>query len=284
MTDNFSIIQHKLIRFIRRYYFNRVIRGVLYAILIAVIALLLVLLAENSLWMGVLARTVLFWGSVALISGVMVYFIIIPLLKVFQLGNTLSERQAAILIGKHFPEVDDVLLNTLELKALLNKDGENHDLLQASIVQKTEALRPVPFHLAVNLRANVKYLRYVIPVIIIFFLLIFLRPALITEPANRIIHYNEAFEKPLPFHFEVLNESMETVQNSDFSLQVRVTGELLPEVVHVVLGDQKYRLTNLSAGRYMYQFRNLSANQDFKLQAGTIESEKYTILVYPSPV
>jgi hypothetical protein len=284
MTDNFSIIQQKLIRFIRRYYFNRVIRGFLYAILIAVITLLLVLLAENRLWMGVLARTVLFWGSAALVSGVVIYFIIIPLLKIFQLGNTLSERQAAILIGKHFPEVDDMLLNTLELKALLNKDGENQDLLQASIVQKTEALRPVPFHLAVNLRANVKYLRFVIPAIVVFLLLIFLRPALITEPANRIIHYNESFEKPLPFHFEILNESMETVQNSDFSLQIKVSGELLPDAVYVVLGDQKYRLTNLSVGRFMYQFRNLSANQDFKLQAGEIESEKYTIFVYPSPV
>lgn len=284
MTDNFSIIQQKLIRFIRRYYFNRVIRGVLYTILIAIVALLLVLFVENSLWMGITARTVLFWGSLTLITAVVVWFIIIPLLKIFRLGNGLTERQAALLIGRHFPEVDDMLLNTLELKELFDRGGESTDLLAASIAQKTESLKPVPFHLAVNLKSNVKYLRFVLPAILLLVMIIKFFPSFVSEPANRIIHYSEEFEKPLPFHFEIRNEKLETVQNSDFTLQVHVNGEMLPEAVFVMLGNMKYRLTALSDGLYMYQFRNMTGDQDFKLSAGEVISKQYTIRVYPSPV
>lgn len=284
MTENYSIIQHKLLRFIRLYYFNRVIRGVLYTLFIGVVMLLLLLAAENKLWLGITVRTILFWGSLSLIFAVILSFIIIPLLKIFNLGSSISQRQAAVLIGRHFPEVDDMLLNTLELKDLLDRGGASTDLLAASISQKTESLKPVPFHLAVNLRGNLKYLRYVIPAVALFGLIFLLYPSFVKQPAKRLIHYNEEFEKPLPFYFEIINKDLETVQNSDFALQVHVDGEMLPEAVFVQLGSMKYRLTALSNGLFMYQFRNMTHDQDFRLVAGDVVSKQYTIRVYPSPV
>ncbi|PID95016.1 MAG: hypothetical protein CSA95_01685 [Bacteroidetes bacterium] len=282
--NGFDIIEQKLLRFIRRYYFNRVIRGLFYTVFIAIVASLLLLLLEDRLWMGRMARMLLFWGALVMIVGVLLFFVVVPLLKVFRLGKSLSLRQAAVLIGRHFPEVDDRLLNTLELQALMDRGGEDSDLLAASIVQKTEALRPVPFHLAVDLRKNLRYLRYVVPAVALFLLVFLLWPSFVTQPAKRIIHYEEEFSRPLPFHFLVLNDSLEAVQHSDFTLKVQVEGALLPEAVYVLLGKVKYRLTELSEGRYMYQFRNMAGDQTFRLSAGEVLSPLYTIRVYPNPV
>ncbi|MDY0286540.1 MAG: hypothetical protein RBR21_10435, partial [Bacteroidales bacterium] len=61
--EDYSLLQHKLYRFIRKYYLNRVIRGLLYAFIIASLTLLLLLALENRLWLGTSVRTLIFWGA-----------------------------------------------------------------------------------------------------------------------------------------------------------------------------------------------------------------------------
>ncbi len=284
MTDNYSIIEQKLLRFIRKYYLNRLIRGLLYTVLSTVLLLLVLFTAENRLWMGITARTVFFWAVIVILVAIIAIFIIGPVLKLFRLSKGLSERDAALLIGKHFPEVDDMLLNTLELKALLDRGEVSTDLLEASIAQKTTNLKPVPFQKAVNLRANLKYLRFVVPAVLVFLGLWIFLPSFISEPAERLIHYSQEYEKPLPYRFEVMNTTLKTVQNSDFALRVAVSGDMRPENVYVLLGDVKYRLTPLSDQTFLYQFRNLNRNQDFRITAGEVTSSRFTIEVFPAPV
>ena len=77
----------------------------------------------------------------------------------------LSHAEAASIIGTHFTEVSDKLLNTLQLK---DADGGSKDLIEASIQQKVEELKPVPFQLAIDFKKNRKYLKYaLIPLLVI---------------------------------------------------------------------------------------------------------------------
>jgi hypothetical protein len=73
-----------------------------------------------------------------------------------KLGKHISYEQAASIIGKHFPEVDDRLLNTLQLQSQVNEHTES-SLLQASIAQRMQSLRPVPFTAAIDVKKNKKY-------------------------------------------------------------------------------------------------------------------------------
>ena len=70
---------------------------------------------------------------------------------IFDLFNTLyrfdPEREntqidAAKIIGKHFPEIDDKILNILQLNELSDSDNL---LIQASITQKTENIKSFSF-------------------------------------------------------------------------------------------------------------------------------------------
>src|SRR5690606_18670355 len=96
----------------------------------------------------------------------LVRFILSPLLKMQKLGKTISHQEAAVIIGRHFPEVSDKLLNILQLRAH-TAPNESRSLAMAGIEKKTRALSPVPFVQAIPLRKNVlKLLRIVLPIVL----------------------------------------------------------------------------------------------------------------------
>ena len=71
-------------------------------------------------------------------------------------------EEASKLIGKHFAEVDDKLLNVLQLKSTT----KHSELLLASIEQKSLDLAPIPFKKAIRFSENSAYLKYlIVPVI-----------------------------------------------------------------------------------------------------------------------
>ena len=54
-------------------------------------------------------------------------------------------HEAAKIVGDHFPDVKDKLLNTLQLQQQVdNAQGADVTLLAASIDQRTASLRPLP--------------------------------------------------------------------------------------------------------------------------------------------
>ena len=88
-------------------------------------------------------RTTLFWVYIILFSTVLVKFIFIPISKLVQIGSILTHKEAAKIIGKHFPEIEDKLLNYLELSEMNNNQNE---LINASIEQKISLITPFSFN------------------------------------------------------------------------------------------------------------------------------------------
>ncbi len=62
-----------------------------------------------------MARTLLFWLFVIVELGLLIKFIVIPLAKLFKLQKGINYEDASKIIGRHFPEVNDKLLNVLQL-------------------------------------------------------------------------------------------------------------------------------------------------------------------------
>ena len=130
MNSAYNLLIQKLDAFIRKYYRNQLIRGAIYATGITVLFYLVVTLLEHFAWFGTSARTVLFYAFIIINAVVITRLIIIPLLKMFHLGKVISHEQASQIIGDHFPNVKDKLLNTLQLKQLSNEI--NNDLVTAT--------------------------------------------------------------------------------------------------------------------------------------------------------
>ncbi|MFT5437203.1 MAG: hypothetical protein ACI840_001856, partial [Ulvibacter sp.] len=144
--STFSIIQQKLEQFIKKYYTNELIKGAILFFAIGLLYFLVTLLVEYFLWLSPLGRTVLFWTFVGVEAGLFIRFIALPLTKIFKLQQGISHEEASKIIGSHFPQVNDKLLNIIQL----NQNQRESELLLASINQKAGEIQPVPFKGAIN--------------------------------------------------------------------------------------------------------------------------------------
>ena len=161
---------------------------------------LFIVLAENQFYFSGFTRKILFFSFIISTSLTFILLVLKPLFKLNKLGSQISHKQAAEIIGTHFVSVQDKLLNILQLKetALSLLDAS---LIEASIKQKSEELRPIPFTSAINIQENKIYLKYIFPPLILFLALLFFKPSLLKDSTNRLVKNNIEFEKPKPFEF-----------------------------------------------------------------------------------
>ena len=285
MKDQYYILISKLDRFIRKYYKNQLIKGAIYSLSLLLLFFLAINIIEYFGQFSTAVRTslVLFYFVVGLF--VIGKFIMIPVFKLIKIGKQISHEQAAEIIGKHFPEVSDKLLNTLQLHKLSESQQMKSDLLNASIDQKVKELKPIPFQSAIDFRVNKKYLKYpIIPVILIAAIII-ISPGMITEPSNRLVNYNTHFEKKLPYTVTILNDVLEAVQHDDFILNVEIEGEEIPAEVFVQTGNNTIiKPVRESAVRLKYRFVNVQEDIPFRIMTDQYKSESYVLDVLPKPV
>ena len=285
MPQHTDILQ-ALDAFIRKYYKNLLLKGALYAVGIVGALFLAAVLLEHFGWLSILGRALLFWGGLAAVAGVTSWFIVRPLLKMHGLGQRISREDAAQIIGKHFPEVSDKLLNLLQLQEKITKNSEfkiqNSELLAAAVEQKTAELRPVPFLNAVDLKGNRRYLKYALPPLVVLAVLLLAAPSVVTEPSRRIANYSTVYERPAPFRFVVLNERLTAMQGDDFTLEVTTEGDARPAEVHLNIDGRRYRM-QASSGSFTYTFKQLRRTQEFTLEGGGVASPRYSLEVLPNP-
>ncbi|WP_168800725.1 DUF4175 family protein [Psychroserpens sp. NJDZ02] len=278
--NNFYNIQSKLEQFIRKYYTNELIKGVILFFSIGLLYFLFTLLIEHLLWLNSSARTLLFWLFVAVELGLFVKFIVFPLAKLFKLQKGIGYKEASTIIGNHFPEVSDKLLNVLQLK----EEANTSELLLASIDQKAEALDPIPFKLAINFKQNIKYLKYAaIPLVILLISAISGKMNWFSDSYERVVNYQTAYEAPAPFQFFVLNEDLQTTQNKEFRLMATTEGAVIPEDAQITFNSETYYLQQRQAGSFEYVFEQPNQDITFTLSANGITSKPYTLQVVEVP-
>ena len=280
---NNSLLLNKLDAFIKKYYTNRILRGLLYSVGIIVGAYLFVTVFEGLGRFNSNVRTMLFWGLATTSLSILGYYVVIPLLKLFKMGRTISYEDASIIVGAHFPDVKDKLLNTLQLQEEHGVSGSD-SLLAASIDQRMDELSPVPFSSAIDFRENSKYLKYALPPLAVLIILLFAAPSLITDSTDRILRYDEEIVEQAPFDLIIGNEVLSVPERTDFTLKISAEGEVVPEKVYIDLSGNKFKLSNDSRTDFTYEFRNLDATQEFMLVADGFEFGPYTLEVLARPV
>lgn len=205
-----------------------------------------------------------------------------PLFKIFRITKTISYKEAADIIGKHFPEVSDKLLNLLQLQELSSENDSQ--LLEASIGQKTKELSPVPFLGAVDISKNRKYIKWVsIPLAIIIISLIFF-PSFIKEPTYRYINHEKYFEAPAPFSYKLMNKSLKALQNEDITIQVKIEGEMLVDMVNIIVNKQTFQMRKEKKDIFSYTIKQIQNTSSFHFEATNVISKEYKIEVLPKPI
>ncbi len=283
MQKDQNILILKLDEFIRKYYKNQLIKGLLYTTGLLVAAFLFLVVAEYFAEFGTTTRTILFYLFLLTSGFVLTRYMVIPLLKLNKLGAIISYEEAASIIGSHFHSINDKLLNTLQLQ---RHSGSilSTDLLTASINQKMNELKPIPFASAINLNENRQYLKYALPPIALMLLVFVIKPGIIKDGAERMIYHQTYFEKMAPFQFVINNKSLEAIQQQDYVLALKLNGNEIPNEVFISVDGVEHKMEKIDNVNYTYTFKNIQKNQDFVFNAAGYNSKSYALSVLPKPM
>jgi hypothetical protein len=269
----------KLDEFIRKYYKNLLIRGLLYSTGIVLGFYLAVTVLEYYGQFSTAVRTILFYLFILSNGYVLAKLIVIPLLKLNRMGKIISKEEASAIIGKHFSNVQDKLLNVLQLQ-----NFQSTLLVEASIDQKIKELRPVPFAAAIDLNQNRKYVKYAALPLLLLLLIAFFAPRIIKDSTERLVNHGTYYEKQAPFRFIIRNKELKTPQQEDFLLAVKMDGKEVPDELFVNLAGSEYKLTKENKSEFSFLFKNVQKNISFHLSADGFSSREYELVALPKPI
>ncbi len=282
MSNNYQILITKLDAFIRKYYKNRLLKGGIYSVGLLLASFMVFTSIEYFGQFSTTGRTILFYSFVGVTAYLFGNYVVIPVSKLYKFGKVINHNQAAEIIGNHFDEVKDKLINVLQLehKAEMNS---NH-LLLASIDQKSLELKPVPFVNAVNLTENKKHLKYLFIPLLLLIGVSIVSPKIFTVGTERLVNHNTYIAPVAPFKMEINNNELSVLKNKDFNLEVAVSGNQLPDKLYIEQGGNKYPLSKTDKRTYSYTFKNVQQNKEFKLYASGFYSKEHELAVIPNPI
>ncbi|MBI2257927.1 MAG: hypothetical protein HYU67_03400 [Flavobacteriia bacterium] len=280
--NSYEVLIQQIDSFIKKYYKNLLFKGVLLISIFFIFSYLLVISLENLIHFSIWLRTILFFLFIAANGFVLIKLIIIPLSKLFSFSKGISRNQAAVIIGRFFPEVSDTLLNTLQLYHEVNdKNHSNFELLAASVQQRSEKLKLIPFLDGIQYKVHFKYFKYLLPLVCFFLLLFIFYPSFIKEGTKRVVFFQTEFIPESPFKFQLNNSKLTTLEDSDFSVDVSVFGKYIPNKVYLVTEKGKYLMKKKSRLSFAFSLKKLKNNTIISFESDGYSSKKYTVEVIP---
>ncbi len=289
---NASSIKQKLSDFIRRYHSQQLILGAAFYLLEFAVIFLVLNYIEYFFWLKSAARGTLFfifWGWVILGA---IWHLGRPLLRLWGQRGMLSYENAAKIIGDHFPEIQDQLLNYLQLEDLYHKTGNetehqlnsmNRDLMLLAIQQKSDRLKGFSFVQALNPQAFKTHVLRLSAVLLILFIWGLYDSRNISAASQRLLNFDQQFVQKAPFDFIWVNSVDHVQEGEDLELLLSFSGKKIPAQAQVSINGNLMDLAPSDTGVFSITLRNLK--KDFKMQfsaAGFTDLERL-ISVDPQP-
>jgi hypothetical protein len=279
--EPFEHLLNQIDAFIRKYYKNEMLKGGILFLGVLLLSYLVVASLEFFGRFSSSVRAFLFFSFLATNLFLLVKYLFIPLLKLVSFGKRIDRYQASSIIGSFFPNVSDRLLNTLQLNDSLSNQDVNFELIRASVVQKSQSLSIVPFVNGIELKKNLKYAKFVVPIMIVFVVISLAFPKLIMQGTNRIVHYNQEFAIEAPFDFVLTTPLAGIEEGQDVAVAVKLTGVELPEKIYLVSSQGKFLMSKSSKIASFYILKNLKENTVFHFEANGFVSDEYLLAVVP---
>lgn len=259
------------------------IKGTFFLVSLVLLLFIFVSLLEFQHFLATYLKTFLFYSILLLILFLFIYYIAIPIFALLRLGKRITFRRASQIISRHFPDIDDKLLNTLELGE--NVNSLKSELVVASINQRIALLNPLPFKLALSFKTIKRYFLFFVLSVVILLLILAFKPKVITEGSLRFIHYSTYYEPLAPFTFTILTKELVSEKNKDFKLELKISGKYIPENVYIQLGNNQFLMNKgKKTGFYEFILKNLNNKLEFNFFADKYRSQTYTIEVLPAPL
>ena len=203
--SSFERLISQIDAFIRKFYKNQIIKGLILFVGVLLFTYLFVITLEYFGRFGTTVRASLFFGFIGVNLFILAKYILIPSLKLKSFGNRIDRYQASSIIGRFFPKISDRLLNTLQLSDRMDVNSTDYELINASVQQRSSSMSTVPFTGAIDLNDNKKYMLWVLPVVLVMFVFGKFIPEIYTQGTDRILNYTEEYVVEAPFEFSLVS-------------------------------------------------------------------------------
>ncbi len=285
MEANLNEIIQKLEAFIKKYLMFKILRGFYLTIGLIITIFLFESVIEYFNYFPVTTKTILLAFSFVLFLILIVYYLLLPALSLVKLRKRLSYSEAASIVSHHFPQIKDKLLNTLELGSLIGSSPFEASLIIASINQRTMELRPFSFQYAVSFNNIKKYFLFFVISLFVMVAVAAISPKVFTKGSYRLVNYSTYFEPEAPFQFILLNKGLICERGKDYTLELKISGEYIPENVYIKIGENNFLMSKgKDITKFSFIIRNINNDLEFQLKADNFFSQLYQINVLPAPI
>ncbi|RLD84829.1 MAG: hypothetical protein DRJ10_00120 [Bacteroidetes bacterium] len=286
MKDGYYILLQKIEKFIKRYYFFKIVKGFLLFLSLVFVIVSLESIIEYYNYTSINFRTTLFYLSLIIFLFIISYYVIIPVLALFRIGKRISFKQASKIISNHFEHIDDNLINTIELGNNIKGNHNETDLLIASIEQRTKLLNPTQFKFSIPFKNLTKPFFYFLGSGFIILFILSFAPGVFRDGTYRIIDYGNYYEPNAPFKFILKNKSFFVQKGENFTLELIIDGDYIPNEVYISIGENSFLMIKNEKGNNLFNFtiKNLNNSIDIFFLADKYKSQKTRIEVLPAPI
>ena len=279
--NSFDNLLVQIDAFIRKYYKNQMLKGLILFVGITLFSFLFFISLEYFGRFSSVIRAIFFFSFITLNFFVLGKYIVLPISKIYSFGKRINRFQAAKIIGKFFPNISDRLLNTLQLNDTITNNDANFELIRASVNQRSKSLSAFSFVSGIDLKKNYVYLRYVLPVVFLFSFLAIFYPTLISQGTKRVVNYSKEFKPEAPFNFILKNSNFEIEEGQDFPVELKLQGSSLPDKVYLVSSSGKFLMNKTSKISSFFVLKRLKENTSFYVEANGFQSKYYNLSVIP---
>ncbi|MBT4411825.1 MAG: hypothetical protein HN936_13905 [Bacteroidetes bacterium] len=277
----FNQLEIRLSRFRRKYYFNQMFQGILIGLLSIGLPIAFMVVINQFFSTGSDFRTIAFMLIIGIALVQFLAFAVLPFLKGIGVFKGLSLRKREKIIRVKFPEIEDLLLNVIELRELVD-EKENIALLEASIDEKCNRLKWYRFDKAVPFKRLVLPGVMIVSLMLIFSLGRIIWPEFVSQGYAKTIHYNQDFEENNLIGFRLLNSDLKIGMGEDLKVTFEPIFKLLSENIYLKVGESYYSCEN-DKGIITYLFEAVNGSFSFSIVMDDFQSEIYFVEVIPTP-
>jgi len=282
-----QLINKRLSEFRRKFYVNKILRGSLILTVLTGAMLFVALLSEGLFGFSPSVRTGMVYSLGAVFVGILATMVIYPVSQLLSIAKTISDFQIADMVRKHFPDISDKLTNLLQLRRGLNTQNS---LVMAAIDQKAGEIAPVRISNAINLNVNMRYVRYLALLLLLFIGVYLIDPNIIRNGGFHLFNYKQKFEKPAAFALEIDSLPTKMVAGETYNLKVKVkNARELPAELFIYLkkasesGFLDFNLKKESKTDFTFTISDVKDDFSFYVGNPEVRTEEYKVKVLKRP-
>ena len=278
MNDSVKLFILRINKYIDKYYKCLLLKGLLLFISVFFLSSSLFGFLEYHLCFSSFVRLILLLLFVLINASVSVYFIIIPLLRLFCLVPRMSLDKACRLIQNNNPNLKDSLINIVELLKF-----SNSDLATASIEQKIAFAEKYDFEQSLSYFPDKQTFRFVLVTVLSCLTLFFISPAAYFSGFRRIINFNEKYSTDSGVIFVVDDSKLVVEEGSDLLVTSKVIGRNASKEVFINFGGSRGVMQAIDDSSYSYLFKCVNNSFSFTVSAGDYSSNIFIVNVLKIP-